>query len=60
GPPPAAPPAEEEPPETTVPTVSTVTRLVPIETGTTIPPDVLDPYHPLPQAPLGATVRPCR
>lgn len=55
-PPDETPPPADEPPATTP---QPVTRLVPIESGTTIPPDVLDPYHPLPSAPLDVSVGPC-
>ena len=56
-PPPASPPPEEPPEEETP--APPQTRRVQIESGTTIPPDVLDPYHPLPQAPLNVSVGPC-
>jgi membrane peptidoglycan carboxypeptidase len=59
-------PGQEEPPPTTVPvdtvpptTAPPVTVLEPIESGTTVPPDVLDPRAPVPSAPVDATVRPC-
>jgi penicillin-binding protein 1A len=53
-PPSATAPEEEAPPPTPPPT-----RQVAIEGGTTIAPDVLDPYHPLPSAPANVGVRPC-
>jgi membrane peptidoglycan carboxypeptidase len=56
-PPPASPPADEPPAEEAPPPPQT--RRVAVESGTTIPPDVLDPYHPLPQAPLNVSVSPC-
>lgn len=62
-PPTASPPAEEAPPEEEAPPAPTpppAPVLVPIESGTTIAPDVLDPYHPLPSAPANAHVAPCR
>ena len=58
-PPPATPPPTE-PAETT-----TTTTLPPrpiygqVESGTTIPPDVLDPNAPLPSVPLDRVVSPC-
>ena len=36
-----------------------VTRLVPIESGTTVPPDVLDPRAPIPSTPLSSSVIRC-
>jgi len=33
--------------------------LEPVTTGTTIPPEVLDPYAPLPSVPLDAYVEAC-
>lgn len=63
-PPPAAPPAEEQPggegPVEDEAPAPPPTRTVQIESGTTIPPDILDPYHPLPQAPMNVSVGPCR
>lgn len=57
----ASPPADPEP-EPTVPTTTAPPApvLVPIESGTTIAPEVLDPYAPLPSVPLNVTVAPCR
>ena len=62
---PPAPPPGTQPPETTPETTPTTT--VPprpifgqVESGTTIPPDVLDPNAPLPSAPVGQLVQPCR
>ncbi len=40
-------------------TAPRVTRLVPVESGTTVPPDVLDPRAPLPSTPLSNTVIRC-
>ncbi len=63
--PPPAPPAPPEPPtETTAApgsaiTSPRVTRLVPIESGTTVPPDVLDPRAPLPSTPRSSTITAC-
>jgi penicillin-binding protein 1A len=55
------------PPQTTVPVETTTTTTAPpvpiygeVESGTTIPPDVLDPNAPLPSAPIEQVVRPCR
>ena len=61
------PPVDQTPPNGTVPDdeppapapAPRVTRLVPIESGTTIAPDNLDPYHPLPSVPTNVTVSPC-
>jgi len=61
------PPVDQTPPNGTVPDdeppapapAPRVTRLVAIESGTTIPPDNLDPYHPLPSVPTNVTVSPC-
>jgi hypothetical protein len=36
-----------------------VTKLVPIESGTTVPPNVLDPDAPLPSTPLSSTITKC-
>ena len=68
--PPPAPP--ETTPTQTTPTQTTagatrarrsrhraVTRYVPIEGGTTVPPDVLDPRAPLPSTPLSSSVIKC-
>ncbi len=68
---PAAPPSTEPPasestpppataaPETTTTTLPPVPIYGPIESGTTIPPDVLDPNAPLPSAPVNQVVRGC-
>lgn len=71
---PAAPPTTQAPPPPgtttpdttpdTTPTTTTTTLppvpiLNPIESGTTIPPDVLDPNAPLPSVPLDQLVGPC-
>lgn len=64
---PAAPPTSEPtPPATTVPAETTTTTTLPpvpiyapVESGTTIPPDVLDPNVPLPSVPLEQLVRLC-
>lgn len=68
---PAAPPSTEPPPVTTppvttVPPPTTTTTTLPpvpiygpVESGTTIPPDVLDPNAPLPSAPVEQVVRGC-
>ncbi len=71
----AAPPTTEPPPSepstttptgTTVPETTTTTTTVPpkpilgqVDSGTTIPPDVLDPAAPLPSVPLRQIVGPC-
>lgn len=59
-------PEPTTPPATTVPTETTpattlppVPIYAPVESGTTIPPDVLDPNAPLPSIPLEQVVRPC-
>jgi len=67
---PAAPPpttAPPAPPPGTVPPETVPTTTLPpvpifgqVESGTTIAPDVLDPNAPLPSAPVGQLVRPCR
>jgi membrane peptidoglycan carboxypeptidase len=65
--PPAAPPPETTPSATTVPgpapgtpiTAPRVTRMVPVEGGTTVPPNVLDPRAPLPSTPMSSTVIRC-
>lgn len=66
---PAAPPPPTQPPAPqpgTVPTETTTTTTLPpvpifgpVESGTTIPPDVLDPNAPMPSAPVDVLVRPC-
>jgi penicillin-binding protein 1A len=57
---PATPPATTVPAETTTTTtLPPVPIYAPVETGTTIPPDVLDPNAPLPSIPLEQVVRPC-
>ena len=40
-------------------TAPRATRLVPIESGTTVPPDVLDPRAPLPSTPRSSTITAC-
>jgi len=64
---PSAPPEGTAPPTGTVPPETTPTTTLPpkpifgqVDGGTTIPPDVLDPNAPLPSAPAGQLVRPCR
>ncbi len=65
---PAAPPVTTPPVTTVVDTTPTTTSttlppvpiLNQIESGTTIPPDVLDPSAPLPSVPLDQVVGPCR
>lgn len=62
---PPAPPPGTQPPETapeTVPTTTLPPRPIfgQVESGTTIPPDVLDPNAPLPSAPAEQLVQPCR
>jgi penicillin-binding protein 1A len=66
--PPAAPPAPAPAPapgETTPPAAASpvtsprVTRLVPIESGTTVPPNVLDPRAPVPSTPLSSLITKC-
>ncbi len=66
--PPVTTPPVTTPPVTTVPdtTPTTTTTTLPpvpilgqIESGTTIPPDVLDPKAPLPSVPLEQVVGPC-
>ena len=59
-------PEPTTPPGTTVPAETTTTTTLPpvpiyapVESGTTIPPDVLDPNAPLPSVPLEQVVRPC-
>lgn len=72
---PSATPTTEPAPETTTPPATTVPEepvettttttlppvpiFAPVESGTTIPPDVLDPNAPLPSVPLDRVVRPC-
>jgi hypothetical protein len=36
-----------------------ITRRVPIEGGTTVPPDLLDPRAPIPSTPLSSAVAAC-
>ena len=57
---PPAPPPGTAPPET-VPTTTLPPRPIfgQVESGTTIPPDVLDPNAPLPSAPVNQLVRTC-
>lgn len=59
--PPAEPPNGETPGDPSPPptTVQTRTVRVPLESGTTIAPDVLDPDVPVPSTPLETTVAPC-
>jgi penicillin-binding protein 1A len=63
---PTVPPAEPPPTGTTIPVAPTETTAPPapvyraIDSGTTIPPDVLDPRAPLPSAPRSVYVAPCR
>ena len=63
---PQAPPATQPPTGTVPPETAPNTTLPPrpifgqVDGGTTIPPDVLDPNAPLPSAPSGQLVRPCR
>jgi membrane peptidoglycan carboxypeptidase len=64
-------PPEEEPESGPAPAPNTPSRPVPVGTtpvvvitakadlGTTIPPDILDPNHPLPSVPLSQSVSPC-
>ena len=64
---PTSPPVETAPPATPPPVTepTTTTTLAPrpiygeVESGTTIPPDVLDPNAPLPTVPLDRLVAPC-
>ena len=57
---PTTPPATTVPPETTTPTTLPPRPIyAPVESGTTIPADVLDPNAPLPSVPLEQVVRPC-
>lgn len=65
--PPAPPPTEPPPTGTTVPPETTTTTTAPpvpifgqVDSGTTIPPDVVDPNAPLPSAPANQLVQPCR
>jgi membrane peptidoglycan carboxypeptidase len=64
-PPEAPPPGGETPPTGTEPapgsavTTPRVTRLVPIESGTTVPPNVLDPRAPMPSTPLSSLITRC-
>ena len=55
----AAPPTETTPAPGSTITAPRVTRLVPVESGTTVPPDVLDPRAPIPSTPLSSTVIGC-
>jgi penicillin-binding protein 1A len=59
-----SPPGDEitepaTPDDTTPTTVVTRTVRVPVESGTTIAPDVLDPNAPIPSVPTNVTVAPC-
>jgi penicillin-binding protein 1A len=56
---PAAPAAPSRPAAGTPITSPVVTRRVVIDSGTTVPPDVLDPRAPIPSAPAGASVTSC-
>ena len=56
-PPPVDPGAPEEPVESVPPVRIPITESV--QVGTTIPPDVLDPYAPLPMVAISASVGPC-
>lgn len=47
------------PPPGTPITTPRITRRVLLDSGTTVPPDVLDPNHPLPSAPLGTGIYAC-
>ena len=65
--PPVTTPPDAPPPGTTVPVPTTpvvtlppVPIFGPVPSGTTIPPDVLDPNAPLPSVPLAQIVGPCR
>jgi penicillin-binding protein 1A len=59
-PPATTPPATTVPPETTTTTtLPPIPIYAPVESGTTIPPDVLDPNAPMPSVPLEQIVRPC-
>jgi penicillin-binding protein 1A len=61
--PPPAPPGQTPPTDTGAPgsdiTAPRVTRLVPIESGTTVPPNVLDPHAPVPSTPLSSLITKC-
>lgn len=65
--PPAAPPSSAPPTATTAPgpapgtpiTAPVITRRVQIDSGTTVPPDVLDPRAPIPSTPIGTGVYGC-
>ncbi len=46
-------------PDPAIPEIIAPPVLAPIESGTTVPSNVLDPYWPLPNAPTGATVYNC-
>jgi membrane peptidoglycan carboxypeptidase len=54
-----APTTPSGPPPGTPITSPIVVRRVPIDSGTTVPPDVLDPNHPLPSTPIGTGVYAC-
>ncbi len=61
------PPDEQTPPPGTAPTETVAETTLPprpifgeVESGTTIPPDVLDPNAPLPSVPAGQLVQSCR
>lgn len=63
--PPETDPPGTDPPESTVETTTTTTQpptpiFGQVDSGTTIPPDVLDPNAPLPSAPAEQLVQPCR
>jgi penicillin-binding protein 1A len=58
-PPPAAPPTVPGPAPGTPITAPVVTRRVAIDSGTTVPPDVLDPRAPIPSTPLSSSVAAC-
>jgi hypothetical protein len=61
-PPVVAPPTTVPPAPETTTTTTTPPKpiLAPVDAGTTIAPNVLDPRAPLPSVPLNAIVRPCR
>ncbi len=60
-PPDSTPPPTGPPTDSTVPAPTAPPRPIyaPVPNDTTIPPDVLDPLHPLPSAPPNAYVQPC-
>ena len=63
--PPETDPPGTDPPDSTVETTTTTTQpptpiFGQVDSGTTIPPDVLDPNAPLPSAPVDQLVQPCR